>query len=264
MISVYYPQDVPAVLFLSIKDCQEVQILVEDPYTAQQLLNNAVWLLLQCGIYKHYFEDWDRKTAADMIWTNLKTFVQECYTHRLNATSITAGSQGYVQNVFAALGEESEDDDDDVQTVITLMAVLTTQSQLTANTTAETHDSVMAAINQLTANQHVMQQQFAAFTTQRNTTYQPPQPPPIMQFTIPNYTMFPTIGCSGGDRGGGCGWGRRATLASTGGLNKQTPFVNLMGQGGQSEISPIGVSGRQGDSIAPFAQQTPTHNAAPM
>ena len=30
-----------------------------------------------------------------------------------------------------------------------------------------------------------MQQQFAAFTTQRHTTYQPPQPPPIMQFNFP-------------------------------------------------------------------------------
>ena len=54
-------------------------------------------------------------------------------------TSITAGSQGYVQKAFAALGEELDKDDNDVQTVITQMAALTTQSQLTANTMAETH-----------------------------------------------------------------------------------------------------------------------------
>ena len=59
---------------------------------------------------------------------------------------------------------------DDVQTVITQMTALTTQSQLTATTTAETSASVAAAINQLNANQQAMQQQFAAFTTQRNTT----------------------------------------------------------------------------------------------
>ena len=76
----------------------------------------------------------------------------------LNATNVTAGLQGYVQNAFAALGEESDEDDNDVQTVITQMAVLTTQSQLTANTTAETHASVTAAINQLSANQQVIQQ----------------------------------------------------------------------------------------------------------
>jgi hypothetical protein len=40
--SVYSPNDAPEVLFRRIEDCQEVQILGEDPYTAQQLLNNAV------------------------------------------------------------------------------------------------------------------------------------------------------------------------------------------------------------------------------
>jgi len=44
--------------------------------------------------------------------------------------------QGYVQNTFSVLQEESEEEDDDVQTVITQMAALTTQSQLTATTMA--------------------------------------------------------------------------------------------------------------------------------
>ena len=115
--SVYSPQDAPEVLFCCIKDCQEVQILGEDLYTVQQLLNNAVHLLLQCGLYSCGFEDWDRKIASDKMWTNLKTFVQECYMRCFNTTNITAGSQGYVQNAFAALGEESNNDDNDVQTV---------------------------------------------------------------------------------------------------------------------------------------------------
>jgi hypothetical protein len=99
-------------------------------------------------------------------------------------TSITTGAQGYVQNTFAALHTESNKEDDDVQTVITQMAALTTQSQLTATTAAESSAAVAAAIGQLAANQHAMQQQFAAFTTQRNTTYQPAQAaqPPITQF----------------------------------------------------------------------------------
>jgi hypothetical protein len=50
---VYSPNDAPEVLFRHIEDCQEVQILGEDPYIAQQLiLNNAVRLLLQCGLFK--------------------------------------------------------------------------------------------------------------------------------------------------------------------------------------------------------------------
>ena len=81
---VYSPQDAPEVLFCWIKDCQEVQILGEDPYMAQQLLNNAAHLLLQYRLYTCDFEDWDCKTAPDKIWINLKMFVQECYMHCLN------------------------------------------------------------------------------------------------------------------------------------------------------------------------------------
>ena len=103
-------------LFRRIEDCQEVQILGEDPYTAQQLLNNAVHLLLQTRLYNRDFKDWDRKIAADKTWTTLKTFVQECYTRRINVNSITPGMQGDVQNAFAALAEELDDVNDDVQT----------------------------------------------------------------------------------------------------------------------------------------------------
>ncbi len=113
-------------MFRRIEDCQEVQILGEDPYTAQQLLNNAVRLLLKCGLYTRDFDNWDQKPSANRIWINLKMFVQECYTRQLNALSITSGAQGYVQNAFTALQEESEEEDDDVQTVITQMATLTT------------------------------------------------------------------------------------------------------------------------------------------
>ena len=68
------------------------------------------------------------------------------------------------------------------------MAALTTQSQIMVNTAAEMTASVVAAINQLAANQLTMQQQFAAFTMQCNTIYQWAQvvQPPITQFLIPN------------------------------------------------------------------------------
>ncbi len=100
--------------------------------------------------------------------------------------------QGYVQNAFAALAEESNAGDDDVQMVITQMAALTTQSQLTISTAAETNVSVTAAINQLAENQQAMQQQFAAFASMCNTTNQPAtQTLPLMQqFNIPNFGSF--------------------------------------------------------------------------
>jgi len=260
--SVYSPNDAPEVLFRRIEDCQEVQILGEDPYTAQQLLNNAVRLLLQCGLYTRDFEDWDRKPSADRIWINLKTFVQECDTRRLNASNITSGAQGYVQNAFAVLQEESEEEDDDVQTVITQMAALTTQSQLMATTTAETSASVAAAINQLYANQQAMQQQFAAFTTQRNTTYQPASPamqPLITQCSIPNFDTFNKAGRGAGGRRGGQGRGGRANFGTnTGGRHARTPFANFVKRCGQGGLPPIGGGGGRGGDAIPFAQQTNT------
>jgi len=189
---VYSPQDAPEVLFRRIEDCQEVLILGEDPYTAQQLLTNAVRLLLQTGLYTRDFDDWDRKIATNKIWTNLKTFIQEAYTRRLNATSITTGAQGYVQNAYAALAEELEEEEDDVHTVITQMAALTTQSQLTASTAAETNASVTAAINQLAANQQAMQQQF--FGVYGNAQHNVSTCPSATTHATTHHTNFPASG----------------------------------------------------------------------
>jgi len=170
-----------------------------------------------------------------------------------------------VQNAFNVLQEESEEEDDDAQTVITQMTALTTQSQLTATTMAETSAAVAVAINQLHANQQAMQQQFAAFTTQRNTTYQPApaMQPPIMQFSIPNLATFNTAGRGGGRRGGH-GRDGRADFVNTGGRNARTPFTNFVGRGGQSGLPPIGGGSRCGGGALSFAQQTMPHNPAPM
>jgi hypothetical protein len=108
-----------------------------------------------------------------------------------------------------------------------------------------------------------MQQQFAAFTTQKNTTYQARTPtPPITQFTIPNLATFPFEGHGGGRRAGGGGRGGRSNFATTGGHNVRTPFANF--NAGQSGLPPIGANGGCSGGMAPFAQQTPARNAAPM
>jgi hypothetical protein len=121
------------------------------------------------------------------------------------------------------------------------------------------------AISQLAANQHAMQQQFAAFTNQRNTTYQPAQAaqPPITQFSILNFAMFPAEGCGGGTRGGR-GRGGHTNFMTTSGCNIPTPFANFVGRGGQGGLPPIGGECRRGSSVAPFTQQNMQRNMAPM
>ncbi len=120
--------------------------------------------------------------------------------------------------------------------------------------------SVTAAINQLAANKQVNQQQFAAFATTRNTTYQPttPTPPPVQQFNILNFGTFQPTGLGVGGRQGGRGRGERANTGRQG----RTPFANFMGCGGQGGLPPIG--GGRGGGVAPFAQQNAPRNVTLM
>jgi hypothetical protein len=92
--SVYSPLDAPEVLFCCIKECQKIQMLGDYPYTSMQLPNNAIRLLLGCGLYQRDFEEWDRKLLANKMWTTLKPFIQEAYQRHLNAMSNTAGQHG--------------------------------------------------------------------------------------------------------------------------------------------------------------------------
>jgi len=45
------PTDSPEMLFYRIKQCQEIQTLAQDPYSATKIINNAVWLWMQSNIF---------------------------------------------------------------------------------------------------------------------------------------------------------------------------------------------------------------------
>ncbi len=86
-------------------------------------------------------------------------------------TTNTTGQHGNVQNAYVILAEDDVDEDgdidEDVVTVITHLAAMTTQSQLTAATVAEGVAAITAAINQLLANQTAMMQMMAYANTTR-------------------------------------------------------------------------------------------------
>jgi hypothetical protein len=55
--------EAPEMLFYRIKQCQEIQILAQDPYTPTQIINNAVHLLQQSRIFPlKEFDTWDAIT----------------------------------------------------------------------------------------------------------------------------------------------------------------------------------------------------------
>ncbi len=107
-------------------------MLGEDPFTQIQLRNNAVRLLLGCGLYILNFEEWDRRAEVDKTYLKLKPFIQAAFQRRLNAAGNTTGQHGYVQNAFNALAKESEDDvNNDVATIVTQLAAMTNQQTST-------------------------------------------------------------------------------------------------------------------------------------
>ena len=65
--------ETPESLFLCLEECQEVQILANNPYTDKQLIVNAVLLLRQSNIFPaKYFNDWDALPVK--LWSTLKNF----------------------------------------------------------------------------------------------------------------------------------------------------------------------------------------------
>ena len=259
--SPYLPIDAPEVLFRRIEDCQEIMTLGDNPYTPMQLLNNAIRMLLECGLYQRDFEEWDSKTAADKVRINLKPYIQEAYQCRLNATGNTSGHHGYMQNAFAVLEESDDDEDGDVATVITQMAALTTQIQLTAASTAVTSSSVASAIQQLNTRQQTMMQQMMTYAN-ANTTRNPPTAhnPPLTHFNIPTIGTFQPGGNAQGGRRPGHGRGGRAPVIVPGGRRAPcTPFANyLTRQGGMgASIVPAVVPGVPGVDAS-------ARNTAPM
>ena len=141
------------------------------------------------------------------------------------------------------------------------MATLTTQSQLTAVSTAATSSSVAAAIQQLNTNQQTMMQQMMTYA-KANTTRNPPavHNPPLTHFNIPTIGTFQPGGNVQGGRRPGRGRGGRAPVIVPGGRRApRTLFTDYLArQGGiGTSIVPAFFLGVPGVGVA-------ARNMAPM
>ncbi len=127
-------------LFYRIKQCQEIQILAEDPYTPTQIINNTVRLLQQLGIFPlKEFDTWDAITPK--TYPALKTFIYEAYTCRVTALQLrnTTGTQGYTpnnnQNMYNVLDKGYDTDSGTKGTVATQTAPITQEAAMTTRST---------------------------------------------------------------------------------------------------------------------------------
>jgi hypothetical protein len=190
--------EAPEMLFYRIKQCQEIQILAQDPYSPMQIINNAVRLLMQLGIFPlKELDTWDAITPK--TFPALKTFIREAYTRRLMALQLrnTTGQQGYVpnnnQNMYNVLNEGYDTNSGTEGTVatqtapITQTAAMTTGSALGNTYRATIPSETSNVINQLAANQTAIMTQMAAMSFN-------PSPPPQTQAAA-NYHVspYPTV-----------------------------------------------------------------------
>ncbi len=165
--------EAPEMLFYRIKQCQEIQILAQDPYTPTQIINIVVHLLMQSGIFPlKEFNTWDAITPK--TYPALKTFIHEAYTRRLTALQLrnTTGRQGYVpnnnQNTYNVLNEGYDTDSGTKGTGATQTAPITQTAAMTMESTlgntygATIPSEISNAINQLAANQTAIMTQMAA------------------------------------------------------------------------------------------------------
>ena len=238
------PGDSPETLFYRLEQCQEIQVIGNVPFSTEQIILNAVRILMGANILPTKdFDTWD--AIPNKTYPALKSFMQAAYSRRLKALALrsTTGQNGYAQqqnmyNAFEALDDDSDDDTVTTITPVTSIAATATAAPTvgTFGTTQTAASSINAeiaaainAINQLSANQTTLMSQMAAMsfapalaTTQRARTIA--NVPPIQQLTIPLQQQFPTgdFGAGRGGRRGGRGRGR-----GRGGRGR-TPFADYM------------------------------------
>ena len=204
--SAYNPRDPPEVLFKRFADCQEVAIVAKVPFTAEQLLMNAVDLFTRSGLYARDMDDWERKLPADQTYLLLRPFIQAAYQRRLTSGSITAAASRYsTTNRFAGLSAEDDASDDGtaetvIESINAHMANLSA-SVLTQSTASNEANTAIfnASIQQMAANEaqrnadHTrMMQQFALMQTASNTAPAPRPQANTQRSTVPS--AIPVLG----------------------------------------------------------------------
>jgi hypothetical protein len=209
--SAFSATEAPELLFYRIGQCQEIMTLGKLPYTPEQVIANALRLLMALQIFPtRKFNMWENK--AIKMYPALKTFIHEAYLHRLNAMELrnTTSTLGYAppaQNIYHVLDMGNDDDNSatnmTVMTTIAAVATGTTAASSLGQSTAvgSVHPGLLAAINrsippafnQVVQNQLVFQSQIAArLLAQPHPVQALPAftNPPVQQVAFPTQQPF--------------------------------------------------------------------------
>jgi hypothetical protein len=227
------PMETPETLFLRLEECQEVQILANNPYTDMQLIINAVLVLQIANIFPvKEFDDWEAVQLKN--WAVMKIFFHEAFKRRLNAISMNpmSGQHGYTNpNPYSIFNTTHEEDN--TSTASTQHTLATTTIPPVGGTIGGSTmtPEVATALAQLSHNQNALMTQMAALAVI------PPQQPP-QQITVPTGDQY-----GGGYGFGYCGQGTGGNRGQRGGR-----------EGGR------GRGGIRGRGRGSFSQATQTNN----
>jgi hypothetical protein len=242
--------DSPEVLFYRLEQCQEIQQIGNLPYSDEQIIANAVRILLQSNIFPlKEFDTWEAVTPK--TYPALKTFIHEAYGRRLTAMALrsTSGQNGYAnQTIYNVMGDELDDDsDDDTVTTITQTAAVATTAPSGGGASTISAE-VATALNQLASNQTALMSQITATNAQMaalSVVPPPAQPvptylnrghfniPPIPQVAVAMQQPFHAPGTSMQGRGGPRAGRGRGRGGRRGGRSR-TPFADATRAAGGS------------------------------
>jgi hypothetical protein len=236
----------PKMLFYRIEECQEIQRIGNLPYSEEQIIANAVRILLKANIFPlKKLDAWEAVTPK--TYPALKTFIHAAYGCRLTALALcsTSGQNGYANQMIYNVLEEGNDEDTNNNTVttITQTAALTTATGGTTPSGGTAISAKVAAtINQLSANQTAIMPQMAAAPAQmvalaivpplaQNARVYAPREqfyvPPIQQIAVPMQQPFSATGAYPAGQGGQRGGRGRNQGGHQGGYSRM-PFADAM------------------------------------
>ncbi len=85
--SPFFATKAPKLLFYCIEQCQEIMALGKLPYTMEQVIANALRLLMALKIFlTQEFNTWENMTIK--MYPALKTFIHEAYSRCLNSMEL--------------------------------------------------------------------------------------------------------------------------------------------------------------------------------
>jgi hypothetical protein len=248
------PTDSPKMLFYRIEQCQEIQCIGKLSYSDEQIIANAVRILIQINIFPlKEFNTWEAMTPK--TYPALKRITLEAYSRRLMAMALRSmsGQNGYAHQMIYNVMEAGISDDTDNNTVmkITQTAALTAA---TGDTTPSRKTAISAkvatAINQLSANQTAIMSLMAATSAQmaamsflpplaqHTCAFVPRKPfnvPPIQQVAVLMQQPCAATGIFNAERGGQHG-GHGCSCGGGRGSRSRMPFVDAMRSRGAAPV----------------------------